>query len=82
MLRFSIQQNSKYDNFIFIVFTNYVHDSNTFYGYIYLVDKVDQFLDISTRNNVLEYCYEENCFKRETAFMTMEIPTKNAKADF
>ena len=64
------------------MFTNYVNDSNTCYGYFYLVDKVDRFLQIATRNNTLEYCYEENCFKNETTFMTMEIPTKSAKVDF
>ena len=83
-LRSSIQQNTRqiYDNFIFIMFTKYIHDSSTCYGYIYLVNKVDRFLDIATRNNNLEYCYEENCFKRETMFMTLEIPTKSAKVDF
>ena len=64
------------------MFTHYIKDSNICYGYIYLVDKVDHFLEIATRKNNLEYCYEENCFKKETTFMTMEIPTRNAKVDF
>ena len=64
------------------MFTHYINDSNTCYGYIYLVDKVDHFLEIATRKNNLEYCYEENCFKKETTFMTFEIPTINAKVDF
>ena len=81
-LRFSIQQNTKYDDYIFFMFTHYINDSNTCYGYIYLVDKVDHFLEIATRKNNLEYCYEENCFKKETTFMTFEIPTINAKVDF
>ena len=81
-LRISIQQNTKYDDYIFFMFTHYIKDANICYGYIYLVDKVDDFLEIATRKNNLEYCYEENCFKKETTFMTMEIPTKNAKVDF
>ena len=64
------------------MFTHYIKDANICYGYIYLVDKVDDFLEIATRKNNLEYCYEENCFKKDTTFMTMEIPTKNAKVDF
>ena len=66
------------------MFTNYIHDSNTCYGYFYLVDKVDHFL--ATRIKSLEYCHshwnEKNCYRKDISFMTMEIPAQNTKVNF
>ena len=75
-IREILDQDSGLVNFIFIMYTGYNPKDQTCFGYIYLKSKVDTFLELAAKRKIIEYSFEEKCFKKDLDMMTFEIPTK------